>query len=96
MTGPEGHAVRSRPDAGDGPVAARVTVEAGVALHVERRAGDAARPAFVLVHGLASNLRLWDGVAERLQRHVRDGHLAVDTIVYRGEQPSARLLIGVE
>lgn len=37
-----------------------------------------------------------DAVAERLQRHVRDGHLAVDTLVYRGEQQSARLLIGIE
>ncbi|MEU7132600.1 DAK2 domain-containing protein [Streptomyces sp. NPDC046261] len=37
-----------------------------------------------------------DAVAERLQRHVRDGHLAVDTVVYRGEQQSPRLLIGIE
>ena len=66
MSKPEGHAVRSRADAGEGPVAARVMVEGGVGLHVERRTGDATRPAFVLVHGLASNLRLWDGVGERL------------------------------
>jgi pimeloyl-ACP methyl ester carboxylesterase len=46
----------------------RVEVAAGVHLHVERRDGDPGRPAFVLVHGLASNLRLWDGVAERLHR----------------------------
>jgi len=44
----------------------RLEVAPGVRLHVERRDGDPARPAFVLVHGLASNLRLWDGVAERL------------------------------
>ena len=44
----------------------RLEVAPGVRIHVERRDGDPARPAFVLVHGLASNLRLWDGVAERL------------------------------
>lgn len=38
----------------------------GVALHVEQRSGDASAVPFVLVHGLASNVRLWDGVAERL------------------------------
>ncbi|MEU4210684.1 DAK2 domain-containing protein [Streptomyces sp. NPDC026206] len=37
-----------------------------------------------------------DAVAERLRRHVRGGHLAVDTVVYRGEQLSAPLLIGIE
>lgn len=42
----------------------RVAVAGGVSLHVERREGDGAD--FLLVHGLASNLRLWDGVAERL------------------------------
>lgn len=35
-------------------------------------------------------------VADRLERHVRDGHLAVDTVVYRGGQQTAPLLIGVE
>src|SRR5262245_60865757 len=44
----------------------RVEVASGVALHVEQRAGDASNVPFVLVHGLASNVRLWDGVAERL------------------------------
>ncbi len=39
----------------------RLTVAPGVSLHVEHRHGG--DPAFVLVHGLASNLRLWDGVA---------------------------------
>ena len=43
----------------------RVTVAAGVELHVVRRPGDDGT-AFVLVHGLASNARLWDGVAEEL------------------------------
>ncbi|MEW2083090.1 DAK2 domain-containing protein [Streptomyces sp. NPDC005283] len=32
----------------------------------------------------------------RLERYVRDGHLAVDTVVYRGGRQSAPLLIGVE
>ncbi|GHE71480.1 hypothetical protein GCM10018785_44720 [Streptomyces longispororuber] len=37
-----------------------------------------------------------DEVAERLQKRVRDGHLAVDTVLYRGGPQSALLLIGVE
>ncbi|MEU1802157.1 DAK2 domain-containing protein [Streptomyces sp. NPDC019937] len=37
-----------------------------------------------------------DEIAERLERHVREGHFAVDTVVYRGGQPSAPLIIGVE
>ncbi|MFD3483031.1 DAK2 domain-containing protein [Streptomyces sp. NPDC058665] len=37
-----------------------------------------------------------DALAERLERHVRDGHLAVDTVVYRGGRQSVPLLIGVE
>src|SRR5262245_10735193 len=48
------------------PVEMRVPVAPDVALHVERRDGDPAALPFVLVHGLASNLRLWDGVAEEL------------------------------
>jgi pimeloyl-ACP methyl ester carboxylesterase len=56
------------------PVERRVPVAPDVALHVERREGDAAAVPFVLVHGLASNLRLWDGVAEDL--HAR-GHTVV-------------------
>lgn len=42
----------------------RVEVAPGVALHAVDHPG-AGRP-FLLVHGLASNLRMWDGVAERL------------------------------
>ncbi len=42
----------------------RVGVADGVALHVERRPGEGV--AFLLVHGLASNLHLWDGVAAGL------------------------------
>jgi len=42
-----------------------VRVADGVALHVLHRPGHRP-PAFLLVHGLASNARLWDGVGERL------------------------------
>jgi len=52
----------------------RVQVARDVHLYAERRDGDPAAAPFVLVHGLASNLRLWDGVAEDL--HGR-GHTVV-------------------
>jgi pimeloyl-ACP methyl ester carboxylesterase len=52
----------------------RVPVGPGVALYAERRVGNLTAIPFVLVHGLASNLRLWDGVAEAL--HAR-GHSVV-------------------
>jgi pimeloyl-ACP methyl ester carboxylesterase len=42
----------------------RVEVAPGVALHVHDHGGS--RRPFVLVHGLASNLRMWDGVAAEL------------------------------
>jgi pimeloyl-ACP methyl ester carboxylesterase len=48
------------------PIERRVEVAAGVHLHVEVRTGNRAAAPFVLVHGLASNARLWDGVAEYL------------------------------
>ncbi|GCD42747.1 dihydroxyacetone kinase [Streptomyces paromomycinus] len=35
-------------------------------------------------------------LADRLERHVRERHLAVDTVVYEGGQRGAPLLIGVE
>ncbi len=67
------------------PLAAlRVPVASDVALHVERRDGDTAAMPFVLVHGLASNLRLWDGVAEAL--HAR-GH-SVAALDQRGHGQS--------
>jgi pimeloyl-ACP methyl ester carboxylesterase len=50
----------------EGPVERRVEVAPGIALHVEERIGRPDAVPFVLVHGLASNVRLWDGVAERL------------------------------
>jgi pimeloyl-ACP methyl ester carboxylesterase len=53
----------------------RVEVAPGVALHV-RRWPAAGRP-FVLVHGLASNARLWDGVGAFLAGHGFAGY-AVD------------------
>lgn len=50
----------------------------GVGLHVHRWEGDDVP--VLLVHGLASNLHLWDGVAERLAGH---GH-AVAALDLRG------------
>jgi dihydroxyacetone kinase-like predicted kinase len=35
-------------------------------------------------------------LAERLETHVRDGYLAVDTVVYHGGEAGCPLLIGVE
>jgi pimeloyl-ACP methyl ester carboxylesterase len=43
-----------------------VRVADGVRLHVRRWPGLSANPPFLLVHGLSSNARLWDGVAVRL------------------------------
>lgn len=37
-----------------------------------------------------------DSLAAALEEHVREGHLAVDTVVYRGGHQRAPLLIGVE
>jgi pimeloyl-ACP methyl ester carboxylesterase len=48
------------------PVERRVEVAPGVFLHAEQRTGERAAAPFVLVHGLASNVRLWDGVAAYL------------------------------
>src|SRR5262249_6038043 len=47
-------------------VARRIEVAPGVFLHAEQRMGERAAAPFVLVHGLASNVRLWDGVAAHL------------------------------
>ncbi|HEY2947760.1 MAG TPA: alpha/beta hydrolase [Micromonosporaceae bacterium] len=49
-----------------------VAVAPGVRLHVRRWAGGRP-PAFLLVHGLSSNARLWDEVAARI---ARAGHAA--------------------
>ena len=48
------------------PAALRVTVADGVRLHVRHWPGEPDRTPFLLVHGLSSNARLWDGVATRL------------------------------
>ncbi|MGW6269878.1 DAK2 domain-containing protein [Streptomyces sp. NPDC055060] len=37
-----------------------------------------------------------DSLGDELEKHVREVHLAVDTVVYRGGRQSALLLIGVE
>ena len=69
MSGPPPPA-RPGPEVGGVPVRSpdvverRVEVAPGVALHVVEHPGEG-RP-FLLVHGLASNLRLWDGVADAL------------------------------
>ena len=64
----------SQPVSAVAPVEQRVIVAPGVALHAEVWRGDPVAAPVVLVHGLASNLRLWDGVAERLYA---DGHTVV-------------------
>lgn len=56
------------------PVERRIVVAPGVELHVELRTGHPSATPFVLVHGLASNARLWDDVAEHL-------HAAGHTVV---------------
>src|SRR5216683_677805 len=64
----------SKPAHATAPLERRVVVAPGVGLNVEVRSADAGAAPFVLVHVLASNLRLWDGVAERL-------HAAGHTVV---------------
>jgi pimeloyl-ACP methyl ester carboxylesterase len=48
------------------PTALSVPVADGVRLHVRHLPGEPDRAPFLLVHGLSSNARLWDGVAARL------------------------------
>ena len=75
----------------------RVPVAEGIDLSIDRWDAVAGRgsqtgtvagaaPAFVLVHGLASNARMWDGVAARLTEL---GHPAV-TVDLRGHGQSAK------
>src|SRR5207249_673446 len=61
----------------------RIVVAPGVELHVEVRAGNRAAAPFVLVHGLASNARLWDGVADHL-------HAAGHTVVVTDQRGHGR------
>ncbi|MEI7745670.1 MAG: alpha/beta hydrolase [Chloroflexota bacterium] len=68
---------------------ARITVAPGIELTADTwqaTAPDPDRPAFVLVHGLASNARLWDGVAARL---VARGWSAI-TVDLRGHGRSSK------
>jgi pimeloyl-ACP methyl ester carboxylesterase len=48
------------------PVALTVTVADGTRLHVRHWPAEPGRVPFLLVHGLSSNARLWDGVAAHL------------------------------
>jgi pimeloyl-ACP methyl ester carboxylesterase len=68
-----------------GPVTECVTVATGVELHARRWSGDDGLP-FLLVHGLSSNARTWDGVARRL---CELGH-AVTSVDLRGHGMSAK------
>ena len=63
-----------------------VSVEPGVELSVLVREARPDMRAFVLVHGLASNARLWDGVAERLAEL---GHASV-SVDQRGHGESSK------
>lgn len=63
----------------------QVGVADGVSLHVRRWEGAGRRPV-LLVHGLASNARLWDGVAQHLQAA---GH-PVAAIDQRGHGQSSK------
>src|SRR5262249_27599103 len=56
------------------PVEQRILAAPHLGRHAEVRKGHATAAPIVLVHGLASNLRLWDGVAERLNA---EGHTVV-------------------
>ena len=57
-----------------------VTLPGGPRLAVRRARGDQSRRPFLLVHGLASNARLWDGVATALADSGREV-AAVDLLI---------------
>ena len=95
MAGPRAPRSRSEPGAaypGHNPPVdtQRIPVADGVELAADawRPAAGVpeAAPAFVLVHGLASNARMWDGVAARLAAR---GHRAV-TVDLRGHGRSSK------
>lgn len=65
----------------------RAVLPGGLELALRRAPGDESRRPFLLVHGLASNARLWDGVASALAANGREV-LAVDL---RGHGLSADL-----
>ena len=69
-----------------------ITVDAGpVALHARHRPGGAAHPV-LLVHGLSSNARLWDGVSEHL---AAAGHPVV-AVDLRGHGASADVPMSIK
>lgn len=76
----------------DGDVAVIGSDLAVTAMTVLDRMLSAGGEMVTLVLGAAAP----DSLAERLEQHVRDRHLAVDTVVYDGGQHAAPLLIGVE
>jgi pimeloyl-ACP methyl ester carboxylesterase len=63
-----------------------VRVADGVRLHVRRWPGDSGRVPFLLVHGLSSNARLWDGVSVRLSA----AHHSAYAVDLRGHGESDR------
>lgn len=76
------------------PVDEMVAVRDDLRLHVRRWEPDADRglAPFVLAHGLASNARMWDGVAARLADH---GHRVV-AVDQRGHGPSDKPDVGYD
>ncbi|WP_052864960.1 DAK2 domain-containing protein [Streptomyces niger] len=76
----------------DGDVAVIGADPAAVAADVLDRMLSAGGEMVTLVLGADFPQRL----ADRLERHVREHHLAVDTVVYAGGQQAPLLLIGVE
>ena len=72
-----------RPQAGLRFTDLSVPVTSDVKLHVRHRAGTASRP-FLMVHGLASNARVWDEVAD----HLADAGHPVYAVDLRGHGES--------
>src|SRR6476660_8857533 len=73
------------------PATRRIEVAPGVELAVRSWDGAGGRP-FLLIHGLASNAHLWDGVANRLADL---GH-AVTAVDQRGHGQSDKPDIGYD
>ncbi|CAG7609127.1 DAK2 domain-containing protein [Actinacidiphila bryophytorum] len=76
----------------DGDVAVIGADVADTAVHVLDRMLAAGGEMVTLVLGATAP----PGLADRLESHVRDRHLAVDTVTYQGGQAACPLLIGVE
>ncbi|HEX5465286.1 MAG TPA: alpha/beta hydrolase [Candidatus Limnocylindrales bacterium] len=85
---PVGHAAAPGSAAGEGvsPVAERSAPAAGPPAAAPRPAAPPATPTFLLVHGLASNARLWDGVAADLAAR----GLTAATVDLRGHGRSSK------